>query len=487
MVWAGTFNADLSLLIVGDLAGQVRLRRPHQKTQFLFLAGSPVTALALSPDERIIAAGSKDGVLRTWRFEGDRLVPRYLRVVAGEEITSIVFHPDGELLLAGGRGGMKAWDAASGEPVLTGPLTPVGFSRDGRRFAGTSQSVVGCCELLMPRVLRLLRGHQAHVSSLSWSRDGRHLATLDESFQIGYWDMEHSRPLRLFPAPPGTVFASNAATALSDDGRLLAYANGGESRLLIWDMVSGEKLGEWHTVPGFNRLACAGGQRFRLVSEEMNTEANHPPEQLRTIVREFEPGKPPSEPRELRSNDEGEKMFFYGQLSADGGTYTWSGPRWPPKDYRIEVWDVVAGRRIARIPVPDTQERSSVGFLHSPDGRFLWCDLPNKESRLRDLTAAEDLGTTAKRPTAVSPERRGSAYQYSVGPQREVPVVALKRGSEEQVWLELENKDLSDPNPVVFSRDGRFLAWGNLNGGVTLADLEALEEEVAAFEKSLTP
>jgi hypothetical protein len=52
-----------------------------------------------------------------------------------------------------------------------------------------------------------------------------------------------------------------------------------------------------------------------------------------------------------------------------------------------------------------------------------------------------------------------------------------------EAWLRLENEDRSPPGAPAFSPDGRFLAWADASGMLTLADLEALKEAIRAFEE----
>jgi hypothetical protein len=51
--------------------------------------------------------------------------------------------------------------------------------------------------------------------------------------------------------------------------------------------------------------------------------------------------------------------------------------------------------------------------------------------------------------------------------------------------VELPNDYMIEPWPIHFSPDSRRLAWGGQNGVITVADIEALFREVAAFEKEI--
>ena len=70
-------------------------------------------ALALSPDNKLLATGSWDGVV-LW----DAVSGRQLRSFRGSSIKSLAFSPNGQFLASGTDSGVNVWKAETGEPVL---------------------------------------------------------------------------------------------------------------------------------------------------------------------------------------------------------------------------------------------------------------------------------------------------------------------------------------------------------------------------------
>jgi WD40 repeat protein len=476
---AAAFSEDTGLLVVGEENGASRLRWPDGKSRSIPAARSPVTALALSPDGRLVAVGTQSGTVQLWQLGDEDVVPSYRLRLGNSDVTSIVFQPGTRYVLAGVRnGGTRVWDATTGEQVLTGPEAPWGFARHGRRFAAGGAGGVTCCELSPPEVIRPLAGNLAQPEQTAWSRDNRHMVSLDSAFVMRVWDVVAGRPLREFRGPPGRFYPTNAAVALSDDGRQLGYANGGESLVLLWDVATGKELGRWQLAPGFERLVCKGGSTFLLVREERKGGG------LRSAAYEFAAGKPPREVSEVRAPVDGESTFFTSALTPDGRYYWWAGPREPPTAYRVEVREVATGRLVARVPLRSERTLNSLGAALTPDGRFLWAQGASR-TFAHDLSGERPTEQIVTAPGVISEDLRWLTYGAEKKGYRDTTVIALRRGSSGSTWLELENTDLTPPLAVSFSRDSRYLAWGSTSGVITFADLTALDAEVSAFEKSL--
>ncbi|HEV3260446.1 MAG TPA: serine/threonine-protein kinase [Gemmataceae bacterium] len=474
---AAAFNSDGTALVVGDQGGNVRLFNADGKFVRELPAGrSTVTALAWSPDSRLVAVGTKDGNVQIWHKDG-QLSAQFPAFPL--EVTTVRFTPDGRWLLAGERETMKMWDVGSGEQLLTGLYPPWGFSRDGRYFAGGRNAGLAFCRLVVPKALRRLHGHRSTVAGMAWSRDNRHLVTMDSGFGVRVWDVERAVALDQFAGPPGRLSAGNAAVALSPDGGQVAYVNGGESQALIRDVKAGKELATWKLPPGFERLAYAKNG-FLLVREELDDRRN-----LRSAAYSLVPGRAPRLLRVFRPGERGEQSFFTSALTPDGRYYYWDGPRRPPDHHRIEVYDVTAGKLVTRVPQPMKVEPNDSPSWFSPDGQYLWTVTDQKGWLRYDLAGNKPPDRVPTPPVAFSPDWR--AFYRKPDDAHAVPVLALDSARQEQPLLELTNADFSGPSGVQFSADGRYLAWGSQSGAITVADLRALRKQIKDFERRVLP
>ncbi len=104
-----------------------------------------ITALAISPNNRILASSSLDRTIKLWDLETGQL----LRTLESGRVTCLRFSPDGQILAAGSRnsrwadgvvseGGIQRWEVTTGQPLpILGSeqVASLAFSPDGRILA----------------------------------------------------------------------------------------------------------------------------------------------------------------------------------------------------------------------------------------------------------------------------------------------------------------------------------------------------------------
>ena len=84
---------------------------------------SGVTSVAISPDARLVAAGSLDTIVRIWDVATGQLVER-LRGHK-DSVYSVAFTPDGKGLVSGSLDKtLKYWDVRAVSPKREPPMTP---------------------------------------------------------------------------------------------------------------------------------------------------------------------------------------------------------------------------------------------------------------------------------------------------------------------------------------------------------------------------
>jgi WD40 repeat protein len=226
-----------------------------------------VVCLAVSPDAQQVAVGDKQGTLDLWNVGR---APAHLETLISAQkehgIRSVASSPDGKLLAAGsGNGTVWIWQVGAGkEPlIIEGPedssVWSVAFSPDGKALAsggfrvevttapdgGGAAHAVGKLCLWDPASGRKLLDCQTEadepmVVGVTFSPDGRSLASLTQAGKIMLWDAATGRRMRTFHPRAGTM-PWRGGIAFSPDGRLLATGGPG-CVISLWDIATGEPV-----------------------------------------------------------------------------------------------------------------------------------------------------------------------------------------------------------------------------------------------------
>lgn len=260
------FSADSRWLATGSGDGFVRLWPVgHSEAEPIRLDDhqSPVTTVAFSPDDRLLATGGDDSITRLWSLaavlaDGEAAEP-LIELSHPDDVLDADFSADGRWLATGNKDGtvqiwelstifndeMEVIDSAPEPLILPGHTDwakAVAFSADGRWLATASLDrtvllwdLTGLAEAEtaadLPTPL-VVRGYQGPIQALTFSDDGRWLATGSDDSMVRLWRLEE---LTSEVSDEGVTTARPVilrdrenfvrAVAFSPDGSLLAAAS----------------------------------------------------------------------------------------------------------------------------------------------------------------------------------------------------------------------------------------------------------------------
>jgi WD40 repeat protein len=228
--------------------------------------------VAFSPDGGVLAAASLEGTVALWDLTRAEPRPLTERKKPGEQFASVAWRADGRGLAAGTkRGSVYLWDmgrmppAEEKRPASPGVIPAVTFAVQGEMLVagGRTLELWGWPGADYPRTLADEPG--VEVRELRFSPDCRLLAVGLATGEIRLWHLDGADPVRgrLLKHHTNSV----VSVSFSPDGRLLATA--GDRRVVLWDASTRELLREWQ-VPGhcLGHIAFAPDSRYLVLGSD---------------------------------------------------------------------------------------------------------------------------------------------------------------------------------------------------------------------------
>jgi serine/threonine protein kinase len=243
-------------------------------------------------------------------------------------------------------------------------VTSLSFSPDGRALAsGSSDSTVMLWHVDRGLRLRTLHGHSRQVHSVAFGPDGRTLASGSFDHSIRLWDAENGKQLR---ALQEDVFLVQSV-AFSPDGCILASGSG-DKTIKLWNM-NNEK--EKHTLHGHGVtvLSVAFGPDGRTLASGSGDN---------TVKLWDAPSG-----RELRTLLGHEAWVSSVAVCPDGSTLA-SGSA----DKTVRIWNMVGGENLHTLR---GHEDAVLSVAYSFDGRTLASAGGDRAVRLWDVASGQEL------------------------------------------------------------------------------------------------
>jgi WD40 repeat protein len=193
-----------------------------------------VYTVAFSPDGRLLATGSDDKTIKVWNLDAQDKGPRTLDGHTGT-VTCVVFTSDGRRLVSGGLDGtVRVWGLSEERPkpkTLAQEPSPIWAVAYGVAPSPTSATdrtelvVAGGDDKLMriynmaeEELLGEFGGHEGAIRSITFSPDGRTIATGSTDKTVRLWSAVTLQELVKLEGHLGAV----NSVAFSPDGRTLA-------------------------------------------------------------------------------------------------------------------------------------------------------------------------------------------------------------------------------------------------------------------------
>ena len=266
-------------------AAESSLNGDHQTNPLLKAAEKPrpahtgrVTALALTPDGRMLVSGSQDNTVKLWSMpEGEWIATLPIHT---SDVNDLAITPDGKMLVTASADTLRLLTLADGRLQATmdehtDTINAVAISPDGKiLISAANDKTIRLWSLPDGRLLTTLEGHTSPVRSLALAPNGRLLATGSRENRLRVWSLPEARLLMTLPGNSSEYFAITPDSktiavgsydialrsledgrllttlrpgagdinniAISPDGKILVSASRGT--LFFWSLPDGKQL-----------------------------------------------------------------------------------------------------------------------------------------------------------------------------------------------------------------------------------------------------
>jgi WD40 repeat protein len=231
---------DNRLLAAGLVDHRIRLWDYVAQKERAVLAGhnGPVHALAISPDGKYLASGGRDQFVRLWDIAQEQPIQTWKM---RSDHPAVAFTPDSQTLIVAGADEkeMKLWDLATltvSQTIDCPRASALALTPDGKHLAagGIDASV---WELATGKKIAGVNGHRGIINAVALTPDAKTLVTASADNSVKIWDTATSTERKTLSGHDRSM----NCLVLTPNGKILA-AGSSDGKVSLWEVETGKLI-----------------------------------------------------------------------------------------------------------------------------------------------------------------------------------------------------------------------------------------------------
>lgn len=245
-----------------------------------YWSASTVRAVAVCPDNQILASGDESGTIKLWDLNTGEEICSLYGHSKSSWVCAVTFSPDGQMLVSGSNDKtIKLWDWRTGQQIRnfsghTDHVKTVAISSEGQIASGSNDKTIKVWDLRTGQEIKTLFGHSNSITSVAFSPEGEIIVSGSYDKTVKIWNWVTGEKIRQLVDSAGVK-----SIAVSPDGHLVSGNH--DCEIKLWNLHTAQLIQAFFghiegsfflpsgvssvTVSSDGQMIASGGRRDKTV------------------------------------------------------------------------------------------------------------------------------------------------------------------------------------------------------------------------------